>query len=107
MRKFIFVINAIEIMKILKAGKKLQGTLYLDEKTGWLTFKPNSAPRVNRKEVLVDHTSFGRVTETANSYKVYGRFAKVMGLHRILSAIDREAKDVKASIFTNELIDRV
>ena len=91
----------------MKAGKKLQGTLYLDEKTGWLTFKPNSAPRTKKKEELVDHTSFGRVTETSNSYKVYERFPKVMGMHRILSAIDREAKDVKASIFTNELIDRV
>ena len=106
MRKFIFIINTIEVVKLLKAGKKLQGVLYIDDK-GWLTFKPNNPPRIKSKEQLVDHTSFGRVTETACSYKVYERFPKVMGLHRIMEALEREVKDVKAAIFTNEIIDRV
>ena len=106
MRKFIFIFNAIEVVKLLKAGKKLQGVLYLDDK-GWLTFKPNNPPKASSKERVVEHTSFGRVTETSASYKVYERFPKVMGLHRIMSALDREVKDVKGAIFTNEIIDRV
>ena len=31
MRKFIFIINAIEVVKLLKAGKKLQGVLYIND----------------------------------------------------------------------------
>ena len=91
----------------MKAGRKLQGTLEYDEKLGIIKFTPNKPPHSGSKENLVDHTPFGRVTETSCSYKVYGRFPKVMGLHKIMSAIDREAKDVKAAIFTNEIIDRV
>ena len=100
------LISAAVFFQQVKAGKKLQGTLYIDNK-GWLTFKPNNPPRTKSNEELVDHTSFGRVTETACSYKVYERFPKVMGLHRILDALEREVKYIKAAIFTNEIIDRV
>jgi len=50
---------------------------------------------------------FGRVTETTQFYNVIGHFPKVLGLDRIKKAFDRDAKDAKAAIVTNEIISRV
>ena len=46
MRKFIFIINAIELLQLLMSGKYVQGVLYIDRETGLLTFKAyNRKPR--------------------------------------------------------------
>ena len=107
MRKFIFIINAIEVIKLLKAGKKLQGVLSIDDKVG-LTFKPNNPPRTKIKvgETL-GHTDFGRVSRTQQFLDVFLHFPIAMGMKRIVKAIDREVVDVKDLIETSDIVDRV
>ena len=38
MRKNIWILNALELMAKLIAGKRVEGVLYMDEETGRLTF---------------------------------------------------------------------
>ena len=46
MRKYIWILNALELMTKLIAGKRVEGVLYIDEETGRLTFKAyNRQPR--------------------------------------------------------------
>ena len=46
MKKYIFVLNAIELLKQIAVGRRISGVLYIDENTGCLTFKAyNRKPR--------------------------------------------------------------
>ena len=54
MRKYIFIINAIELLQLLMSGKYVQGVLYIDRETGLLTFKAyNRKPRNQSSDELV------------------------------------------------------
>ena len=108
MRKIVWIHNAAEVIKTIKAGKKLQGVIAWDDKLGMITIKANNPPGIKvRKNELLSRTDFGRVTESAQFYNIYEHIPKILGLARITSAIDRDAKDAKAAIVTNEIIDRV
>ncbi len=108
MRKLVWVINAVDVVKTIKTGKKLQGVIAWDDKLGMITIKANNPPGVKvRKDSLLSRTDFGRVTESTQFYNIYEHIPKVLGLARITNAIDRDAKDAKAAIVTNEIIDRV
>ena len=53
MKKYIFVLNAIELLAQLMNGKRVEGVLYLDQNTGKLTFKAyNRQVRVREKDRL-------------------------------------------------------
>ncbi len=39
MRKLVWMINAAEVVKTVKAGKKLQGVIAWDDKLGMITIK--------------------------------------------------------------------
>ena len=39
MKKYIFILNAINVMAKLLKDKRVEGVLYLDQDTGKLTFK--------------------------------------------------------------------
>ena len=107
MKKFIEILNADAALKLLKAGKKLQGVMYYDARIG-LVYKPNNPPTPNRNnEFLLGRTDFGRVTENSKFVKVYELYPKMMGVKRMSKAIDREADDVKDIIASREIIDRV
>ena len=108
MTKKVFIINADVALKLLKAGRKLQGVLYYDEHTSMLTYKPNNSPSQNgNSDSLVGRTDFGRVTENSKFIKVYELYPKMMGVKRMTKAVDREAEDVKDLIMTREIIERV
>ena len=47
MKKYIFILDALELMTKLMVGKRVEGVLNMDENTGRLTFKAyNRQPRV-------------------------------------------------------------
>ena len=53
MRKNIWILNALELMAKLIAGKRVEGVLYMDEETGRLTFKAyNRQPRDRHERVI-------------------------------------------------------
>ena len=62
MKKFIYIINAIELLKQLVMGKRIEGVLYVDSNTGALTFKAyNRKSGKHPKDVLVCKTPYGWV----------------------------------------------
>ena len=104
MKKFIFVINAIEVIDKLLNGKRVEGVLYMDENTGKLTFKPyNRQSRVREKDRMVKKLPWGWVKESIERVKVYGSFPKDYSTAQVMGLLDEHAKDAKNALIEREL----
>lgn len=102
MKKFVFVLNAMELIGQVMNGKRVEGVLYVDQQTGRLTFKAyNRQPRMRQKDVLVKKLPWGWVKESLERIKVFGSFPKDMGTAQVMGLVDETARDAK-----NVLIDR-
>ena len=67
MKKYIFILNAIELLKLLLDGKYVQGVLYMDQNTGRITFKAyNRQPQNREKDQLVKKLPWGWVKESVS-----------------------------------------
>ena len=85
MKKYIFILNAIELLKLLLDGKYIQGVLYMDQNTGRITFKAyNRQPRPREKDVLVKKLPWGWVKESVARIKVFGSFPKDVGTAHVM-----------------------
>ena len=106
MKKFIFVLNAIELMKQLINGKRVEGVLYVDQNTGKLTFKAyNRQARVREKDRLVKKLPWGWVKESMERIKVFGSFPKDYGTATVMGLLDEHAKDAKNALIEREIIE--
>ena len=104
MKKYIFVLNAIERLKQLLNGKRVEGVLYMDENTGRLTFKAyNRQPRVLEKDRLVKKLPWGWVKESLERIKVFGSFPKDMGTAQVMGLLDEHTRDAKNALIDREL----
>ena len=104
MKKYIFVLNAIELLKQLLNGKRVEGVLYLDENTGRLTFKAyNRQPRVREKDRLVKKLPWGWVKESLERIKVFGSFPKDMGTAQVMGLLEEHTRDAKNALIDREL----
>ena len=104
MKKYIFVLNAIELISKLMNGKRVEGVLYMDQNTGKLTFKAyNRQSQVHRKDVLVKKLPWGWVKESLERIKVFGSFPKDMGTATIMAMLDAHTKDAKDAMIDREL----
>jgi hypothetical protein len=104
MKKYIFVLNAIELLKQLLNGKRVEGVLYMDQNTGRLTFKAyNRQPRIRQKDVLVKKLPWGWVKESLERIKVFGSFPKDMGTAQVMGLLDEHTRDAKNALIDREL----
>jgi hypothetical protein len=104
MRKYIFVLNAIELLNKLMNGKRVEGVLFMDENTGHLTFKAyNRQPRKRQKDLLVKKLPWGWVKESLERIKVFGSFPKDMGTTRMMGLLEEHAHDAKNALIDREL----
>ena len=104
MKKYIFVLNAINVVAKLLKEKRVEGVLFLDENTGRLTFKAyNRQPRVREKDRLVKKLPWGWVKESIERIKVYGSFPKDYGTATVMGLLDEHAKDAKNALIDREL----
>ena len=104
MKKYIFVLNALELMTKLYVGKRVEGVLFMDENTGRLTFKAyNRQPRVREKDQLVKKLPWGWVKESLERIKVFGSFPKDMGTAAIMRLLEEHAHDAKNALIDREL----
>ena len=73
MKKYVFVMNAIELLQRLVSGKRVEGVLYVDGDTGRLTFKAYNRTCLKRraKDRLIRLLEHGWVKESAERIKVY------------------------------------
>ena len=106
MKKYIFVLNALELMSKLYVGKRVEGVLYVDQNTGRLTFKAyNRQSHKREKDQLVKKLPWGWVKESAKKLKVFGSFPKDMGTARVMGLVDEQARDAKNALIDRELIE--
>ena len=104
MRKFIFVMDAIELFSKLMNGKRVQGVLYIDENTGKLTFKANSIKAKKRlRDHLICRLEHGWVKESEERIKVFESVPKELGTSKMMSILDREHNSVKDVLIEREL----
>ena len=103
-KKYIFVLNAIELINKLMNGKRVEGVLYMDENTGRLTFKAyNRKPQVRYHDRLLHRMEHGWVRESKERIKVYESIPKELGTARVMSILERETKEAKNTLIEREL----
>ena len=104
MKKLIFILNAIELYKLLLSGKYVQGVLYMDQNTGRITFKAyNRQPRSREKDVLVKKLPWGWVKESSERIKVHHSFPKSMTTAEMIINLDHETSEAKDVLVCREL----
>ena len=104
MKKYILVLNAINVMAKLLKEKRVEGVLFLDENTGKLTFKAyNRQPRVREKDRLVKKLPWGWVKESMERIKVFGSFPKEYSTAQVMGMLDDHTKDAKNALIDKEL----
>ena len=104
MKKYIFVLNAINVMAKLLKEKRVEGVLFLDENTGRLTFKAyNRQPRVREKDRLVKKLPWGWVKESMERIKVFGSFPKDFCMAQIIELLNEHNQDAKNALIDKEL----
>ena len=106
MKKYVFVLNAIETLNKLTDGKRVEGVLYMDENTGRLTFKAyNRQPRVREKDQLVKKLPWGWVKESLERIKVFGSFPKNMGTAAVMGLMEEHHHDAKGAMIEREIME--
>ena len=104
MKKYILVLNAINVTAKLLKEKRVEGVLFLDENTGKLTFKAyNRQPRVREKDRLVKKLPWGWVKESMERIKVFGSFPKEYSTAQVMGMLDEHTKDAKNALVEKEL----
>jgi len=107
MRKYIWILNALELMTKVIAGKRVEGVLYMDEETGRLTFKAyNRQPR-DRHERVVCHLENGWLKESPRRYKFYTSAKKALGRRLVDVVMHRELKQAMSVLEIEEIMDNV
>jgi hypothetical protein len=109
MKKYVFVMNAIELLQRLVSGKRVEGVLYVDGDTGRLTFKAYNRTCLKRraKDRLIRLLEHGWVKESAERIKVYESIPKNLGTARVMAVLDRESDEVKEAPIDREIIEFV
>ena len=104
MKKYIFVLNALELMSKLHVGKRVEGVLYVDQNTGRLTFKAyNRQSHKHEKDQLVKKLPWGWVKESAKKLKVFGSFPKEYSTATVIGMLEEHTKDAKDALIDKEL----
>ena len=104
MKKYIFVLNAIELLKKLVNGKRVEGVLYLDQNTGKLTFKAyNRTKGMRPKDVLLKKLSWGWVKESQNRIKIHHSLPKTFTTAQMLVNLEQDTSLAKDTLVEREL----
>ena len=106
-KKFIWIINALQVMERLMAGKRLAGELYIDAETGKLTFKAFDRSKKHRKDRLIRSLEHGWVKESPARYKFFESIPKKIGMASVIGVLERDAKVAKETLIDHEIINLI
>ena len=108
MKKYIFLLNATELLKKIANERRAEGVLYKDQETGCLTFKAyNRKSKKRWRDRIIQYLEHGWVKESPERIKVYESIPKIIGTSRMMGVLDREIKSAKDALMVREVIDRV
>ena len=102
-RKYINILNIIEVMKRLAKGLTVEGSIYIDKETHVLTFKPYK----RKKDKLLASLEHGWLKESPTCIKFYCALKKSIGTARMLCALEREQKVAAGHLMDREIVERV
>ena len=108
MKKFIFIINALEIVAGLLRGEKFEGVLFWDKETRCITFKAwnRTAPK-HAKYRKTGDTDYGAIWKSDRHLLWREKFPLSMGLDRILTAMEADKNQAQKTVVTDYIIDCV
>ena len=107
MKKYILILNAINVMAKLLKDKRVEGVLYLDQDTGKLTFKAyNRQPRQSQDRVVCQLEN-GWLKESSQRYKFYNSVKKDLGRRLVDVVMHRELNAAMHVLEVEEILDRV
>ncbi len=106
MKKYVFIMDAIALLKRLMDGRRVEGVLFIDEATGKLSFKPyNRQTYVRPKDRLIRRLEHGWVKESKDNIKLFQSVPKELGTAKVMSVIDREVEEGKDALVDWEIIN--
>lgn len=106
MKKYIMILDAVRLLAMVLAGKRIQGVLYLDADTGRLTFKPYYTRGLHKRDDrLIRNLEHGWVKESMERIKMYLSLPKCLGTARMMGVMDRESKEAKDALVDRELLN--
>ena len=105
MKKYIFILDALELMTKLIAGKRVEGVLYVDENTGRLTFKADRQSKTRHKDVLMKKLPWGWLKASLKCYKHYSSVPNDLTIGEQLAIIDQENELVKQALIENYILE--
>lgn len=106
MKKFVFILDAMNLFEKLMEGKRVEGVLFIDRNTGQLTFKGYNRLKAKRtKDVMVKKLPWGWLKESAARVKVFGSFPKDCGTATVMGLMDEHHRDTKNAMIERELIE--
>lgn len=108
MKKFIFMLNALELVKQLRAGKYVQGVMYLDKETGLITFRAyNRKSRLPGWERVICKTEHGWLKESPERYKFFNSIKKGLGARLTGVAMHRDLSQAMTALAVEEIVENV
>lgn len=99
MKKYIFIVNALELLEQLLTGKRIEGVLYLDPETRSLSFKAYNRNKDKRpKDVMLCKTPYGWVKRSMKRVKRFTSLPIDMFNFEKLQALDHENRLAKIAM---------
>ena len=99
-KKFIWIMNALQVLEALASGKRLVGELYIDKAF-------NRSGKKRKKDKTIRHLEHGWLKESAKNLKYYESIPKKVGMASVISILERDTKIAKETLIDFELINRV
>ncbi len=111
MKKYVFIIDLLEIIAKLMAGKVVKGVLYIDKDTHRLVFRPYNITsdginyRAFRRTLY--ETPNGRLVETSLRYKLKVSIKKTLGRQRSAMEMQSQARELSDYLKHTKSIDEI
>ena len=104
MKKYILILNAIELLKQLVNGKRVKGVLYIDTDTGKLTFKAyNLNSQKRQKDRLICPLATGWLKESRQRIKFFSSVKKEIGVAEINNVMVRDLDKAMSELLMEQL----
>ena len=108
MKKYVFVLDAIEVLEKMLNGRHVEGALFIDQDTGKITFRPyHRLSRERRRDELLKKTPWGWLKGSAERYKRFSSIPKDLSLVDQLTILNEENELAKQALVDQHIIESI